>query len=71
MPPDLARAYSEALAQLPALVAAAAGRDWDDDFVVCALAAIAASKGAHALAETVLELSPDVLGEFRPWLEER
>jgi len=71
VPPDLAPAYFEALAQLPALVAAAADREWDDGLVVCALAAIAASKGAHAVAEAVLELTPDVLTDVTTWLDER
>jgi hypothetical protein len=71
VPPDLAPAYFEALAQLPTLVAAAADREWDDGLMVCALAAIAASKGAYDVAEAVLELSPDVLADFATWLAER
>lgn len=71
MPPDLAPAYFEAIAQLPTLVAAAADREWDDGLTVCALAAIAASKGAYDVAEAVLELSPDVLADFANWLAER
>jgi hypothetical protein len=71
VPSDLEPAYSEAFARLPALVAAAADRAWDDDFTACALAAIAASKGAHALAEAVLELTPDVLADFGTWLQGR
>jgi hypothetical protein len=71
VPPDLSEAYLQALAQLPALVAAAAGREWDHGLTVSALAAIAAAKGAHSLADAVLELSPDVLADFATWLDER
>jgi hypothetical protein len=71
VPPDLLHAYRQALAQLPTLVAAAAEREWDEDLLLSALAAIAASKGEHAVAEVVLELSPDVVADFRTWLEER
>ena len=71
VPPDLLPAYEQALAQLPALVAAAAGRPWDDGLLLCALAAIAVSQGAHAVADVVLELSPDVVADFRNWLDER
>jgi hypothetical protein len=38
IPADLASAYHAALAQLPALVAAAAVRPWDEGFLRCALA---------------------------------
>jgi hypothetical protein len=71
VPPDLQAAYLQSLAQLPALVAAAAEREWDEGFARCALAAVAAAKGAHDLAEAILELSPDVVAEFRTWLYER
>jgi hypothetical protein len=71
VPPDLRAAYIQSLAQLPALVAVAAERDWDEGFARCALAAVAAAQGAHHLAEAILELSPDVLAEFWPWLYER
>jgi len=71
VPRDLLPAYLQALAQLPALVAAAARRSWDDDLLRSALAAIAAAKGGHAVAEAVLELSPDVAADFESWLEQR
>ena len=67
VPADLARAYFDALAQLPVLVAPAADREWDDALVLSALAAIAASKAAHDVAEAVLELTPDVVAEFQTW----
>jgi hypothetical protein len=72
VPSDLAPAYFEALTRLPPLVAASAGqREWDDDLLLCALAAIAASKGGAEVAEAVLELTPEVLADFRQWLIER
>ena len=67
IPEDLAPAYFEALAQLPALVAAAASRTWDEGFLRCALSAIAAAKNQPALAEAILELSPDAANEFMEW----
>jgi hypothetical protein len=71
IPSDLAGPYFEALAQLPSLVAAAAARSWDAEVLVCALSAIAASKGEAAVAEAVLELTPDVAREFMEWFSER
>lgn len=72
VPSDLAPAYFEALAWLPSLVAASAEqREWNDDLLLCALAAIAASKGATEVAEAVLELTPEVLADLRQWLNER
>jgi hypothetical protein len=72
IPSDLVHAYREALAQLPALVAASAEqREWDDDLVLCALAAVGASKGAVDVAEAVLEFTPEVVTDFRRWLHER
>jgi hypothetical protein len=57
VPPDLRDAYAAALAALPRLVAAAAVRAWDDEFLACALAA--------------LELTPEVAEEFLAWLDDR
>jgi hypothetical protein len=71
VPADLLTAYTQALRMLPTLVAVASSREWDEGFARCALAAIAAAKGAHPLAETVLELSPDVVTDFSEWLNER
>jgi hypothetical protein len=64
VPDDLASAYFEALSHLPALAAAAAGREWDAGFLQCVLSAVAVSKGQIAIAEAVLELSPEVAEEF-------
>jgi hypothetical protein len=71
LPADLAPAYTEALARLPGLVAAAAARPWDEDFTACALAALAAAKGHDAIARAALELSDDTAQEFLAWLDER
>ena len=67
VPQDLAPAYFEALSQLPSLVAAAASRSWDAGFLSCALSAIAAAKSQPAVAEAVLELSPEAAEEFMEW----
>jgi hypothetical protein len=71
IPEDLKPAYFAALAQLPSLVAAAAPREWDVDFLRGALAAIAAAKGYGDIAEAIEELSPEVAKEFMHWLYER
>lgn len=71
IPEDIAPAYLEALARLPALVAATSTREWDEDFLTCALSAIAASKGQTTIAEAVLELSPEVAKDFLRWFGEQ
>ena len=67
IPNDLESSYFESLSRLPSLVAAAAPRQWDEDFLLCALSAIAAAKGQTGVAEAVLELSPEVAEEFMEW----
>lgn len=71
IPDDLTISYFRALAQLPSLVAAAASRDWDAEFLSCALSAIAAAKGFGPVAEAVLEMNPEVAAEFLEWFCER
>jgi hypothetical protein len=71
IPDDIAPAYLESLSRLPALVALAASRQWDEGFLCCALSAVAAAKGQPAVAEAVLELSPEVAAEFMKWFHER
>jgi hypothetical protein len=71
IPEDLRGAYFESLAQLPALVAAASNRSWEPDFLACTLAAVTAAKGQPAVAEAVLELTPEVAQEFMEWFFER
>ena len=69
--PDLASVYFAALAQLPALIAAAAEREWDSDMLCCALAAIAAVKGSATVARAVLEINSEVAEEFMEWFYNR
>jgi hypothetical protein len=71
VPEDLRQAYFAALARLPPLVAAAADRKWDDSFLACILAAIAAAKGYGSVAEAAQELTPDVAAEFMDWFFKR
>ena len=71
IPPALAADYFTALEKLPSLVAAAAGREWDAEFLACALSAIAASKGSGSVAEAALELNPEVASEFTEWFFNR
>jgi hypothetical protein len=71
VPDDLSPAYFAALAQLPTLVAAAADREWDSDFLRGALSAIAAAKGFGSVGEAIQELSPDTAEEFMDWFFSR
>ena len=71
VPQDLQPAYAEALSKLPGLVAAASPRDWDSEFLVCALSSIAAAKGFPVVAEAVQELTPEVAEEFMEWFSAR
>ena len=71
VPSELAAAYRDAMEKLPQLVAAAAGRDWDENVLACALAAIAASKGNVVVAEAALELNTATAQEFLNWQFER
>jgi len=71
IPENLSSAYFTALARLPSLVAEAATREWDADFLCCALSAIAAAKGFGGVAEAALDLSPKVAEEFMQWFSSR
>ena len=71
VPDDLTSSYFEALSRLPSLAAAASSREWDSDFLICVLSAVAAAKGQVTIAEAVQELSPEVAEEFLQWLFER
>jgi hypothetical protein len=71
IPSDLDEPYFAALARLPSLVAAAGPKEWDENFLACALAAIAAAKGFPAVAEGVQELTPLVAAEFLDWFRAR
>jgi hypothetical protein len=56
---------------LPQLVGAAAVRDWDDDFLVCALSSVAVAKQSPHMAEAILELTPETAKAFQVWLASR
>jgi len=71
IPKELEADYFTALARLPSLVAAAANREWDSEFLCCALSAIAASKGFGSVAEAVQEMKPEVAEEFMEWFFKR
>ena len=71
VPGDLERSYFGALSRLPLLVANAAASRNGDDFLCCALAALAASKGSAAVAEFALELTPAVAQEALEWFFSR
>lgn len=71
IPEDLARPYADALALLPSLVAAAASKKWDDEFLACALSAIAAAKGFPDIAEASMEVDSKVALEFKEWFSNR
>ena len=71
VPDGLRLAYFHSLSRLPELVAAASQIEWDEGFLRCALSAIAAAKGQPAIAEAILELSPEVANDFMEWFYER
>ena len=71
MPDALASAYFAALGQLPALVGAASAHEWDADFLVAAMSALAVGKGFPVVAEAASELRPEVAAEFLEWFAER
>ena len=71
IPLDLEADYFTALKKLPSLVAPALSVERDEVFLRSALSAIAAAKGQHLLAEAILELDPEVAGEFMEWAENR
>jgi hypothetical protein len=71
IPGDLRANYFTAMAALPSLVALAAERPWDEGFLACALAAVAAAKGFGSGAGAVLELTPQVAAEFKQWFFSR
>ena len=71
IPADLRQPYLEALQRLPVLVGAAAARQWDEDFLCCALSAIAAAKGFPSVAKAALELTPKTAEDFMEWFYEQ
>ncbi|NJC97773.1 MAG: hypothetical protein C3F07_00300 [Anaerolineales bacterium] len=68
VPKALDSDYFSVLQQLPSSVSAAANREWDEGFLLCALSAIAAAKGYGTVAEAIQELHSSVAEEFLEWL---
>ena len=64
MPDDLSSDYFAAVKMLGGLVCAVASRDWDHEFLVCALAALAVSKGFSLVAEAIQELDDTTAKSF-------
>lgn len=71
IPEELEADYFLALSELPSLVATSAKREWDSNFLCCALSAIAAAKGFGSVAEAVQEINPEVAEEFMEWFFNR
>ncbi len=46
-------------------------KEWDENFLACALTAIAAAKGFPSVAEAVQEVTPLVAAEFFEWFRAR
>jgi hypothetical protein len=65
VPADLDTAYVEALAKLPKLVCSAVDFSWSEDFLLCALSAMAIGKKSPDLAEAILEMTPETRTGFR------
>jgi len=64
-PPDLAADYSSALQQLHDLAYRLASIAWDEVLSRAIAAALVVTKGYAFLADTILELSPEAIKEFR------
>jgi|SRR6478672_13106604 len=71
IPDHLKVAYFHALRLVPSMVAQAAAQEWKEDFCVCALAAVAASKGYPSVAEVILELEGDAVLAALSFLQNR
>jgi hypothetical protein len=67
----LSAEYFDSLRLLPSLIAAAASREWNAEYLACVLAALAAAKGYGVIAEAVLELRADNAEKFLEWLNEQ
>ena len=68
IPSELQESYFSSLSKLPHLVSIAATKAWDRGFLACALAAAAAAKGQHAVAEVILEMAEEgTAEEFLEW----
>ena len=71
IPKELEADYFLALKKLPYLVASTVEREWDKNFLVSALSAIAVSKGYGSVANVIMELTPDIANEFLEWFYSR
>lgn len=71
VPLDLKEDYFGAIAKLSEISGKTHSRNFDSSQLVYVLAAFAISKGNAALSEAILELTPDVLHDFRDWIESR
>ncbi|BCU75741.1 hypothetical protein [Luteolibacter sp. LG18] len=68
---DICDSYQSAWKQVPDLISRCLHRKWDDDFCRVATAALCIAMGHAEVGSAVLELDPDVLEDFFPWLENR
>jgi len=71
IPSDLEAPYFAALRRLPSLVAAAATKRWEPEFLGCCMAALAVAQGQPAMAEAVLELNPELAQKYLEWFAEQ
>jgi hypothetical protein len=72
VPRELHEPYFSSLSRLPQLAAVAATKPWERGFLACALAATAAAKGEHAIAEAILEMAEEgTAEEFLEWHSEQ
>ena len=67
IPDHLAASYHAAIATLPIIVASCFDREWDDDWVRTATAALCVAKGHGQLATAILDLTPDIMENFSTW----
>jgi hypothetical protein len=71
IPEDLRVDYFAALKRIPLIIGLAGDREWDEGFLCCAMAALAAAKGFPEVAEAAQELNPEVATEFMEWFYSR
>ena len=71
IPDDLQADYFAALKRIPTIIGLAGEREWDEAFLVCAMSALAASKGFPEVAEAAQELNPEVATDFMEWFYNR
>jgi hypothetical protein len=68
VPSELQKAYFSSLSKLPQLAATAVAKPTERGLLACTLAATAAAKGEHAIAEAILEMAEDgTAEEFLEW----